>query len=213
MAIETISIKDAADVTKNVLADLIGSDYGQVIKLAFGTDGTLTLVEPTVGLPVALLAGSNSIGTVVLGAGSALAGQVDLNSVPAASRTTDSISAVLATDAIMNNLTALTPKFAKANVTASSTDSNIVTAVGGKKIRVLSFRDSRSGHGHQRHLQLEAGRRGHGDLGAIRLRRQRRTLGGFQPDRPFRERYRRGSDRDDRRRLHLTGIGVTYVEV
>ena len=65
---------------------------------------------------------------------------MDLNSVPAASRTTDSISAVLATDAIMNNLTALTPKFAKANVTASSTDSNIVTAVGGKKIRVLSFR-------------------------------------------------------------------------
>ena len=45
MAIETISIKDAADVTRTVLADLIGSDYGQVIKLAFGADGTLTLVE------------------------------------------------------------------------------------------------------------------------------------------------------------------------
>jgi hypothetical protein len=53
--------------------------------------------------------------------------------------TTDSASAKLATDAIMNNLTALTPKYAKANVTASQTDSNIVSAVSTKKIRVLAL--------------------------------------------------------------------------
>lgn len=52
--------------------------------------------------------------------------------------TTDSVTAELATDKIMNGLTALTPKFAFANVAASQTDSNIVTAVTSKKIRVLA---------------------------------------------------------------------------
>ena len=158
MAIETISIKDAADVTRTVLADLIGSDYGQVIKLAFGADGTLTLVESSVGLPVALLArhGCDRQGRCATGApGRARTASERSCSERAVRLQARSISTqsrlllarrtrsrrVLASDAIMvNNLTALTPKFFKANVTASSTDSNLVTAVGGKNIRVISFR-------------------------------------------------------------------------
>ncbi len=53
--------------------------------------------------------------------------------------TTDSVSVKIATDKIMNNLTELTPKYAFANVAASQTDSNIVTAVASKKIRVLAL--------------------------------------------------------------------------
>jgi hypothetical protein len=53
-------------------------------------------------------------------------------------RDTDSISAGLATDVIMNDLTALTPKFAV--ISASSSGANaIVSAVTDKKIRVLGY--------------------------------------------------------------------------
>lgn len=65
---------------------------------------------------------------------------VDVQSIPAAARTTDSISSARATDVVMDNQTAVTPKFAKANVAASQTDSSVVAAVTAKKIRVLSFR-------------------------------------------------------------------------
>lgn len=80
------------------------------------------------------------VGTIAIPEGTNNIGDVDVVTQPARVATTDSISAKLATDAIMDNLTALTPKFAKANVAASQTDSNIVTAVASKKIRVLSFR-------------------------------------------------------------------------
>jgi hypothetical protein len=56
MAIETISVLDAAGATKTVLADLIGSDYGQVLKVSFGSDGSLTLVDASNGLPVNIVA-------------------------------------------------------------------------------------------------------------------------------------------------------------
>lgn len=109
--------------------------------LVIDASGRITAIIAT--LP-SIPAGTNNIGDVDLAsaipAGSNLIGQVDLNSVPASARTTDTNSVAHATDKIMNNITELTPKFAKANITASSTDSNIVTAVGGKIIRVLSFR-------------------------------------------------------------------------
>jgi hypothetical protein len=136
MAIEIVTIKDASDVTRNVLADLIGSDYAQVMKLAWGADGVLTLVEVAAPLPVV----QTGTHTVVNAAGSNLIGQVDLNSVPASARTTDTVSAALATDKILNNLTELTPKFAKANIAASTTDGALVALVAAKKLRVLSFR-------------------------------------------------------------------------
>jgi hypothetical protein len=62
MAIETISVLDAAGATKTVLADLIGSDYGQVLKVAFGSDGSLTLVDASNGLPISVV-GTASVKT------------------------------------------------------------------------------------------------------------------------------------------------------
>jgi len=67
---------------------------------------------------------SNSTNTVVLGAGSALAGRVSSSDE---------------TSTIYNATTALTPKFAKANIAASTTDGSLVSAVASKKIRVLSW--------------------------------------------------------------------------
>jgi hypothetical protein len=64
---------------------------------------------------------------------------VNVRSMPAAARTTDAIGVAHQTDAIMNGLTALTPKFKSITVTASSTDSSVVAAVASKKIRVLSL--------------------------------------------------------------------------
>jgi hypothetical protein len=58
---------------------------------------------------------------------------------PAATRTTHSIAAAMQTDVLMSGLTALTPKFFSASITASSTDSSLVAAVGGKKLRVISL--------------------------------------------------------------------------
>lgn len=64
--------------------------------------------------------------------------QVDVLTVPANVRTTDTVSAALATDAIMSSTTALTPKFA-AIAAASSGDNTLVAAVSSKKIRVLAM--------------------------------------------------------------------------
>ena len=63
--------------------------------------------------------------------------QVDIVTQPARAATTDTITAKLATDAIQNGTTALTPKFAIIDA-ASSGDNTILAAVTSKKIRVLS---------------------------------------------------------------------------
>jgi hypothetical protein len=72
MAIEFITIKDAHDVSRNVATDLDGTNYYQVNKVAFGADGTFTLVTAAVGLPVNVLnttlaatqSGTWNVGTV-----------------------------------------------------------------------------------------------------------------------------------------------------
>lgn len=64
---------------------------------------------------------------------------VAVGSLPASDRTTDNVGAVQVTDAIMNDTTALTPKFKSATVAVSQTDSSLVAAVTSKKIRVLSL--------------------------------------------------------------------------
>ena len=64
----------------------------------------------------------------------------DVKRMPAAARTTDAISSSLAGDLYMIGLNGLTPKFAKANIAASTADGSIVAAVASKKIRVLLFR-------------------------------------------------------------------------
>jgi hypothetical protein len=58
---------------------------------------------------------------------------------PAATRATHSIAVALQTDAVMANVTALTPKFFSETVVASDTDEELVAAVGGKKLRVLAL--------------------------------------------------------------------------
>lgn len=93
-----------------------------------GASGVVTALTQRVVLAtdVALPAGTNNIG------------DVDVLTQPARVATTDSITAKLATDVLQNGLTALTPKYAFANIAASTTDGNIVTAVASKKIRVLA---------------------------------------------------------------------------
>ena len=55
-------------------------------------------------------------------------------------RTADSVAAADQIDRVMNGFTELTPKFAKADIAASTTDGSVVAAVASKKIRVLAFR-------------------------------------------------------------------------
>ena len=63
---------------------------------------------------------------------------IHVSAQPARVSTTDTITAKLATDAVMDGTTALTPKRALIVATASG-DTVVVTGVGGKKIRVLSL--------------------------------------------------------------------------
>ncbi len=58
---------------------------------------------------------------------------------PAATRTTHSISVAHQSDAVMSNLTAMTPKFYSGTTTAGATDSTIIAAVASRKLRVLSL--------------------------------------------------------------------------
>lgn len=56
MPIETLALKDANGVVFNLTADQIvalSDAYSQVLKLAYGADGILTLVEASSPLPVA----------------------------------------------------------------------------------------------------------------------------------------------------------------
>lgn len=90
----------------------------------------------TVDVGTALPAGTNAIGKLAANSGVDI-GDVDVTSQPARAATTDNIGAKLATDAIMNGTTALTPKYAKIDA-ASSGDNTLVAAVAAKKIRVLA---------------------------------------------------------------------------
>ena len=90
-----------------------------------------------VRLGQALPSGSNAIGKLAANSGVDI-GDVDVTSQPARAATTDNIGAKLATDAVMDGTTALTPKFAVIAATAAG-DTAVVADVGGKKIRVLSL--------------------------------------------------------------------------
>jgi hypothetical protein len=113
-------------------SDEIGGVHYARVKAVWGADGVANDTEDSNGkrLPVkvgeALPAGTNNIG------------DVDVLSQPARVATTDNIGAKIATDAIMNGTTALTPKFA-AIAAASSGSNTLVAAVTSKKIRVLAL--------------------------------------------------------------------------
>lgn len=155
---DNVAITAGAGTT--VATEDVAGVHHQKVKVEFGGDGVATLVETGVGLPVEtelttgdLDSGGGTDTRAVVGlVGSASGGGalipgdatnglfVQVKTMPAAARTTDHLGAADMTDVVMNGLTTLTPKYAKANVAASSTDSSIVAAVASKKIRVLAFR-------------------------------------------------------------------------
>lgn len=95
-----------------IATDDIGGTQYQRIKIAWGTDGSA--VDASASNPVPVTA-------------------------PPAARTTHSLAVALQTDAVMNNLTALTPKYFSETVVASDTDEELVALVASKKIRVLAL--------------------------------------------------------------------------
>lgn len=58
MAVDPVLIPDFSNVSTAIAADLVGGNYYQYLKLAYGSDGTATVVESASGLPVALVASS-----------------------------------------------------------------------------------------------------------------------------------------------------------
>ena len=95
--------------------------------------GTITAVT---AITNALPAGTNAIGKLAANSGVDI-GDVDVTTLPARVATTDGVGAFLATNSIMNGVTALTPRFVVIDH-ATSGDNTILSAVVSRKIRVLS---------------------------------------------------------------------------
>jgi hypothetical protein len=96
----------------NIASDDIGGVQYQRVKVTHGQDGSATDVSSASPMPV---------------------------TAPAAARTTHSIAVAMQTDAVMNALTTLTPKFFSETVVASDTDEELVASVTAKKLRVLAL--------------------------------------------------------------------------
>ena len=113
-------------------------DVGSALPAGDNNIGNVDVVT----LP-ALAAGTNNIGDVdvltlpAIPAGTNNIGDVDVLTQPARDRTTDNVGVAIQTDVLMDDVTALTPKFANID-TATSGNTAIVAAVAGKTIRVLS---------------------------------------------------------------------------
>ena len=117
----------AATVQRMTLAsdDPAVATLGATTGAAIITDADGTIQRYLRGLvKLAITAGSFLV-TATIAAGTALMGKV---------------SAGIDTATIYNGTTALTPKFAFANIAASQTASSVVALVSAKKIRVLSLR-------------------------------------------------------------------------
>lgn len=114
-----VTIADGADATLGATAD------------SASTNTVFGWLKKLVSLLPAALGGHG--GLVVEGVASGTPIPVSVASLPL-----DTVNAALATDKIYNGATALTPKFAV--ITASTSGVNqIVAAVNGKQIRVLSY--------------------------------------------------------------------------
>jgi len=109
---DNVLVDNGTGTDYTVATDDDGTAQHQYVKLEFGADGTQTKVSSGNPLPV---------------------------NVAAADRTTDNVGAAMVTDALMNDTTALTPKFKSLSVAASQTDSSVVAAVTSKKIRVVAM--------------------------------------------------------------------------
>lgn len=125
-----------------VAADEIGGVKFQRVKIVEGADGVndgdVASGNP---LPVdiisALPAGTNAIGKLGPNSGVDI-GDVDILTAPNRDRTTDNQGVAQQTDALMDDTTVLTPKFASISA-SSSGDNTLVSAVAGKKIRVVDI--------------------------------------------------------------------------
>jgi hypothetical protein len=127
-----IQVKDAAAATQTVKTTdnagvhtphhIVDSGTVELGAASLAALETLTIAQVTAALP----AGTNNIGDVDV---------ASLPATPAGTNLIGSISAKQATDAIMDGVTPLTPKFA-AIAAASSGDNTLVAAVNPKKIRV-----------------------------------------------------------------------------
>jgi len=96
----------------SIASDDISGVQHQRVKIEWGVDGVVNDVSASAPLPV---------------------------TAPAADRATHSIAVALQTDAIMNSLVTLTPKFYSGTTAASQTDSTIIAAVTSKILRVLAM--------------------------------------------------------------------------
>lgn len=121
----TVSLPTGA-ATEATLSSLNGKVTACNTGAVVVSSGTITTVSAVTAITNALPAGTNNIG------------DVDVLTQPARAATTDTITAKLATDAIQDGTTALTPKFA-AIAASSSGNNTIVAAVTSKKIRVLAY--------------------------------------------------------------------------
>jgi hypothetical protein len=139
-----------------IATDDVGGVKYQRVKVTYGADGFATDVSSSNPLPVDSelttadldtgagtdtravvgLARAESGGAVLVGSGNPL--PVTVSTAPVRARTTDSIASAVQTDAVMNGLTALTPKFAKI-AASSSGATTVVSAVTSKKLRILGF--------------------------------------------------------------------------
>lgn len=114
--LESVELNAGAGGAK-IAVEQVGDRYVQAVLAGYSTgDGTMNVVAADAPLPVA--------GSVAVGA------------QPARARTTDTIAAAAATDAVMNGTAALAPKWAKIGCAAAGAN-ELVAGVSGKKIRVL----------------------------------------------------------------------------
>lgn len=142
------NIAVTAGAGTTVATDDIAGIHYQRVKIVDGTeDGTAGLPgDAANGLDVdvtrlpALAAGTNAIGKLAANSGVDI-GDVDVTSLPALAAGTNLIGRVSSSDetsTLYSGTTAITPKFAIIDA-ATSGDNTILSAVVGKKIRVLSL--------------------------------------------------------------------------
>lgn len=135
-----LPLPTGAAIAANQQTDALTDTELRAADVKVTLDGETVAIASLPSIP----AGTNNIGDVdvltlpALPAGTNNIGDVDVLTQPARAATTDAVTAKLATDAIQNGLTALTPKFV-AIAAATSGDNTILSAVSGKKIRVLAM--------------------------------------------------------------------------
>lgn len=141
-----VEIRDSAGATAAADLSAIKTALEILDNIVSGTEAQVDVVASlpagdhnigNVDIASALPAGTNAIGKLAANSGVDI-GDVDIKSQPARDNATDTITASLDTNAIMNDTTALTPKYAAINATVNG-DNTLVAAVVGKKIRVLSY--------------------------------------------------------------------------